>query len=647
MSATASLITLAEGDPRAPGPPRSRLTLERAPGLPSRLTDRRRSSRPPLPRRRASARRARRRRRRFVAAPRRDVFVRPGADGARDAVRDMRSGFLGVLARLQRSRANGSLRLQRWRRDRRASPRNNEPTRRDPGEGKARSMTIPTPRDRRWRFRRAVCSQRAWSEDPPSGVCLLGRSAPDAADSRAGRFRAPMAPSALFEPLAAGLNGSRGYQPAAGAGRSSSVNAMRSAAPRPRLGRPLGPALAAGGGRLCRCDGLVTGARCCHEGSSKARQRRLGAPAHGTAGPLASPICDLQLPLDGRTIDAAVPRPGFPRSSNDFNGGAGRRGRLPPTEACTEAQAQRTIWSRSASARTRGSHCQCAAALRVCFAGTRAVGVEMERRRRVIEVRLNAPCNSSVSVISGRPKRCCWDPPATLMCSASIAGQHLVQHRIVPLVDAPEVEPQPARSTSTTSSTGASLAGPRSWHADGRHRRLLAGTTPPTARTGPGPSPPNPCRGGRACRAAPPPSCPSPTSSSASIVHGRDKLTTAPCTGATGTPLRHRAQEPNRAAASGNPDARRPALIDPRSCPIRKRRPTHWCAFQHHAAHPLNTPPSRPSRPEPLPRDLADGDRAGIEAINPRTRRRHLSPGPGTCRMGGEFGRRHCLACAV
>jgi choline dehydrogenase-like flavoprotein len=270
------------------------------------------------------------------------------------------------------------------------------------------------------------------SEDPQARVCLLEAGASDesALISAPAGF-AVMAPLKLnvwgYETVPQpGLHGRRGYQPRGKAlGGSSSINAMiylrGRASDYDRWAAPV-----AEGGHGCAGwswqDVLPWFLRA-------ENNERFDAPLHGRGGPLN--VADLRTPnpFCQVFIDAAA-QCGFGRS-DDFN--TGHPAGVGPYQV-TQKDGQRCSAARAylhqAMARPNLTVLTGAEALKVRISGGRATGVDygrdglLETARAAREVILCAGAFRS---------------PQLLMCSGIGPKAHLLEHGIIPLVDAPGV----------------------------------------------------------------------------------------------------------------------------------------------------------------------------------------------------------------
>jgi choline dehydrogenase-like flavoprotein len=270
------------------------------------------------------------------------------------------------------------------------------------------------------------------SEDPAVRVCLLeAGGTDDSALIHAPAGFALMAPMKRniwpFETVPqAGFNGRRGYQPRGKVmGGSSSVNAMvyirGRASDYDRWAAP-----AEDGGHGCTGwswqDVLPYFIRA-------ERNERLGAPLHGTAGPLN--VADLRTPNPfGRVFVEAAVQAGF-RHTVDFNTGDQEGvGTYQVTQKGGERCSAARGYLESARNRANLAVLTGAEALGVRFAGGRAAGVEYMRAGQADVVM----ANREVILAAGAFKS-----PQLLMCSGIGPKAHLLEHGIVPVVDAPEV----------------------------------------------------------------------------------------------------------------------------------------------------------------------------------------------------------------
>ena len=463
------------------------------------------------------------------------------------------------------------------------------------------------------------------SEDPAVRVCLLEAGAPDTSPlihAPAGfALMAPMKRNIWpFETVPQpGLNGRRGYQPRGKVlGGSSSVNAMVYIRGRASdYDRWAAPLEAGGHG----CDGWSW--REVLPWFVKAEgNERLGAPAHGTAGPLN--VADLRTPNPfGRVfIDAAV-QAGF-RAVDDFNGGDQEGvGAYQVTQKGGERMSAARAYLEPARKRANLEVLTGAAALRVCFEGTRAVGVEMERGGRIEVVNATREVILSAGALQS---------PQLLMCSGVGPRQHLLEHRIVPLVDAPEVGANLHdhldyiinRRFPSLDLVGMSMGGTwRLLRELRRYQRERAGTITT-----------NFAEVGGFVRTLP--ALPEPDIQFHFVIamvdnhnrtmHWGHGYSLHACV------LKPKSRGSLRLASS---DAREPALIDPAFLSDPEDVDTLVRAFGT-MRRILNTPAFAPFRgPELYTQDLADDDRAGIEAAI-RERADTIYHPVGTCRMGSD-----------
>jgi choline dehydrogenase-like flavoprotein len=270
------------------------------------------------------------------------------------------------------------------------------------------------------------------SEDPAARVCLLEAGKPDDSvliSTPAGA--AVMVPFRLhnwgFETVPQpGLHGRSGYQPRGKTlGGSSSTNAMVYIRGRASdYDRWAAPAGAGGHG----CDGWSWSEVLPYFIKSENNERLTG-PLHGRGGPLN--VTDLRTPSPfGRIfIDAAV-QSGF-REVADFNTGDQEGvGAYQVTQKGGERCSAARAYLHPAMARHNLTVITGAQALKVRVSGGRASGVEygweglLETVTATREVILSAGALQS---------------PQLLMCSGIGPKAHLLEHGIVPLVDAPEV----------------------------------------------------------------------------------------------------------------------------------------------------------------------------------------------------------------
>ena len=270
------------------------------------------------------------------------------------------------------------------------------------------------------------------SEDSDVTVCLLEAGKPD--DSvliSAPAGVAVMGPTGLygwgFETVPQpGFHGRRGYQPRGKTlGGSSSTNAMIYARGRASdYDRWAAP----GGQGGYDCEGwswqevLPYFLRAEHN-------ERLDAPLHGRGGPLN--VADLRSPSRfGRVVVEAAVQRGF-RETADFNGGDQEGvGAYQVTQKGGERWSAARAYLHPAMRRPNLVVITSAVALRVRLQGRRATGVEIGREG----MREFVTATREVLVCAGA-----LVSPQLLMCSGIGPREHLLEHGIAPVVDAPQV----------------------------------------------------------------------------------------------------------------------------------------------------------------------------------------------------------------
>ncbi|MBL8385360.1 MAG: GMC family oxidoreductase N-terminal domain-containing protein [Burkholderiales bacterium] len=270
------------------------------------------------------------------------------------------------------------------------------------------------------------------SEDPQVRVCLIESGGPDtSALIHAPAGFAAMAPLKLnlwaYETVPQpGLNGRRGYQPRGKTlGGSSSVNAMIYLRGRASDYDRWAAAPEAGGHG---CTGwswqevLPYFLRAEHN-------ERFDGPLHARGGPLN--VADLRSPNPfARVFVEAAVQAGYTEVA-DFNTGSQEGvGTYQVTQKDGQRMSAARAYLHPARSRPNLAVLTGAHALRVRFAGTRAVGVEVARGGAVETV----AATREVLLAAGA-----FQSPQLLMCSGVGPRAHLLEHGIAPVADAPEV----------------------------------------------------------------------------------------------------------------------------------------------------------------------------------------------------------------